>query len=63
MAMPGYLIVLGLLALVIVAMGLISVISGSWVWSAATVSSIVLWLVLAAVVPKWTHRHKDTPQH
>ena len=37
MAMPKYLIVLGLLALVIVAMGLISVISvisGSRVWSA-----------------------------
>jgi hypothetical protein len=63
MAMPGYLIVLGLLALVIVAMGLISVISGSWVWSVATVSSIVVWFGLAAVVPKGTHRHKDTPQH
>jgi hypothetical protein len=36
MAMPKYLIVLGLLALVIVAMGLISVIGGSRVWSAAT---------------------------
>lgn len=63
MAMPGYLIVLGLLALVIVAMGMISVVSGSWIWSAATECSIVLWLALGAVVPKWVHRLKDTPQH
>jgi hypothetical protein len=63
MAMPRYLIVLGLFALVIVAMGLISVISASWVWSAATGCSILLWLVLAAVVPKWAHRPKDTTQH
>ena len=61
--MPKYLIVLGQLALAIVAMGLISVISGSRVWSAATGSSIVLWLVLAALVPKWDHRPKDTPQY
>ena len=36
MAMPGYLIALGLRALVIAAVGFISVISGSWVRSAAT---------------------------
>lgn len=63
MAMPQYLIVIGLLALVIVSMGMISVISGSWSWSAATGCSIVLWLALAALVPKWAHRPKDTPQH
>jgi uncharacterized membrane protein YvlD (DUF360 family) len=49
MAMPRYLLVLGLFALVIVAMGLISV---SWVWSAAAGCSIVLWLALAALVPR-----------
>lgn len=38
MAMPRYLIVLGSLALLIVAMGLIGVIGDSWVWSAATES-------------------------
>ena len=61
MAMPRYLVALGLFALVIVGMGMISVISGSWIWSAATGCSIVLWLALAAVVPKWVHRLEDTP--
>jgi hypothetical protein len=63
MAMPRYLIALGLLVFVIVAMGLISVVGDSWVWSAATGISIVIWLGLAAVVPKRAHRDKDTPQH
>ena len=62
MAMPRYLIALGLLVFVIVAMGLISVVGDSWVWSAATGISIVVWLGLAAIVPKWAHRPKDTPQ-
>ena len=61
MAMPRYLIALGLLALVIAGMGMTSVISGSWIWSAATRCSIVLWLALAAVVPTWVHRPEDTP--
>jgi hypothetical protein len=47
MPMPKYLIGLGLLALSIVVMGMVSVISGSWVWSAATGCFIVLWLALA----------------
>jgi hypothetical protein len=60
MAMPRYLIVLGLLALVVVAMGFVSAISGGWDWSVATGCSIALWLALAAVVPKWAHHAKDT---
>ena len=63
MTVPRYLIALGLLVFVIVAMGLIRVVSGSWVWSAATGISIVVWLGLAGLLPKWTHRHKSTPQH
>ncbi|MGD0883097.1 MAG: hypothetical protein ABSB09_16150 [Acidimicrobiales bacterium] len=63
MTMPGYLVVLGVLALVNVAMGVISVVTGSWPWSAATVSSIVLWFVGARVVPNWTHRRKGTLRH
>jgi membrane protein implicated in regulation of membrane protease activity len=61
--MPGYLILLGVLALVVVAMGLVSVLTGSWYWSAATATSILLWLALAAVVPKWAHRLEDAPRH
>jgi hypothetical protein len=61
MGMPRYLIVLGLLSLVVVAMGLVSVTSGSWDWSTATEGSIVVWLVLAVLVPKWARRSKDTP--
>ncbi len=63
MAMPGYLVVLGMVALAIVAMGMISVVTGGWVWSAATVSSIAIWFVLAAVVPKWAHRPNGTLRH
>jgi hypothetical protein len=62
MAMPRSLFALGLLVFVIAAMGLIAVVSGTWVWSAATGISIVVWLGLAAIVPKWAHRPKDTPQ-
>jgi hypothetical protein len=61
--MPVYLIVLGALALMIVALGFVSVVSGSWFWSAATVSSILLWLVLAVIIPKWAHRPKDISRH
>ena len=60
--MPRYLIVLGLLALVIATMGVESATSGSWIWSAATEASIVLWLGLAVVVPKWIHRPKHGPK-
>jgi hypothetical protein len=62
MDMPRHLIALGFLALVVVAMGFVSVIRGSWDWSAATASSIVLWLALAVVVPKFVHRPKGTPK-
>ena len=63
MDMPRHLIVLGFLSLMVVALGLVSVIGGSWDWSAATASSIVLWLALAVVVPRWVHRTTDTRQH
>ncbi|MGA2837652.1 MAG: hypothetical protein ABSF84_13740 [Acidimicrobiales bacterium] len=63
MAMPGYLAVLGLLALGIVVLGVISVVTGSWAWSAATGSSVAIWFVLAAVVPKWAHRPEGTLRH
>ncbi len=61
--MPRHLVVLGFLTLVIVGMGFVSVIGGSWDWSAATASSILLWLALAVVVPRWVHRSTDTSPH
>jgi hypothetical protein len=61
--MPWYLVILGVLALVVCAMGLVSLFSGSWDWSVATESSIALWLALAVVVPRWVHRTKDAPHH
>ena len=54
MAMPRYLIVLGIFALVIVAMGLIGEVRGSWFWSAATGISIVVWLTFSAVFEQTT---------
>jgi F0F1-type ATP synthase assembly protein I len=62
MAVPRYLVTLGLLVFVIAAMRMISVVSGSWILSAVTGCSIVFWLGLAAVGPKWAHRPKDAPQ-
>jgi hypothetical protein len=41
--MSRYLIVLGLLSLVVVAMGCVSVITGSWSWSATTMNCILIW--------------------
>jgi membrane protein implicated in regulation of membrane protease activity len=60
--MPRFLTVLGLLALVVVIMGFISVVSTSWDWSAVTGCSILLWLGLAAFVPRRVRRSKGTSQ-